>query len=350
MRRLRNAFREWLELRARVREERSFHLDQAVADLHALGLSRREAKRIARTRFGSGRSHRTALREIGGDPAGLLHLLQANRVPASIWLQPTLLLASIALLLLLSPAPGMILASLLGHPLVSDPHPTVFLAVPGPDPLFTGIDSRDFETLRSLAALSDVERYQTIYVRAVSTGASLSAVESEARARTGNPGIRASSLFEKQRIGMGPALTVWLLIAFLTFFRLAGNASQFRKPRWLFHTLLLGCLHTLASMIAWAFGIELWIRIPWPTPLAAALSFASLFLAYLLMAAAQCRAMRCDLLNRCPICLDRLLLAWTRGEANRALLNVATTESLCAHGHGVLIESRWNRHFHLNAA
>jgi hypothetical protein len=67
---------------------------------------------------------------------------------------------------------------------------------------------------------------------------------------------------------------------------------------------------------------------------------------YLLMAAAQCRYWWHDLRNRCPICLNRLLLSQTQGDANRILLSAAITESVCAHGHGFLIESHWSRDFH----
>ena len=40
-----------------------------------------------------------------------------------------------------------------------------------------------------------------------------------------------------------------------------------------------------------------------------------------------------------------LLLASTEGNMERTLLSAAVTESVCAHGHGLLVETRWERHF-----
>jgi hypothetical protein len=258
-----SALREWLELRARVHEERRFHLDQATADFLSFGLSRRAAKRKARSRFGSWRSGRIALREIGGDSAGLAHLIRAHRVSASVWFQPSLLLTSIVLTLLLSPAPGVILGNMIGKSMAS----------------------------------------------------------------------------------VGPALVAWIVILSRALFSLAAHVPAFGKARWLGYAVFGGCLHTLASMMAWALAIQIWTRTLWSTPLTAGLSFCLLFLSYWLAAAAQCGFWRRDLLRRCPICLDRLLLTWTQGESDRVLLSIAVTESVCAHGHGVLVESRWARQF-----
>ena len=116
MSRLLAALREWLQLRARVREERRFHLDSAAADLRALGLSARAARHEARSRFGRRRNLKLALRELGGDAPGFIFLLRAHRVTASLCLQPAILLAVIGLIFSVSPSPREIVKSVIGQP------------------------------------------------------------------------------------------------------------------------------------------------------------------------------------------------------------------------------------------
>jgi hypothetical protein len=115
MPRLFAAVREWLQLRLRVREERRFHLDSAAADLRALGLSSRAARREARSRFGSRRNLKLALRELGADAPGFIFLLRAHRVTASLWLQPAILLAVIGLVFSVSPSPREIVKGVIGR-------------------------------------------------------------------------------------------------------------------------------------------------------------------------------------------------------------------------------------------
>jgi hypothetical protein len=345
MGRLWSAFREWLEIRARLREEYRFHLDRAAADLCSLGLSRRAAKRAARVRFGSRLHLRIALREIGGHPAGLVRLFRAYRVSASVLLGPVLLLGWVALALCISPAPKLLIESIIGRPLGAESRQTVFFSVPAPWPLFTGINTREFEALRSLSTLTAVERYRTIYVRARSGGGSLTAVEAEARVRTGNSGIRAVSLFDQRRIQMGPAAAVWILVAFFAFVSLRSHMPHRGRPLWLLYAVLLGCLHVLASMLFWALAVQIWSSTSWPTRLAEGLSFSTLLVSYILITALQCRYWLRDLYQRCPVCLESLLLRSTQGAGNRVLLSTAVTESVCSHGHGVLVETRWMRQF-----
>jgi hypothetical protein len=339
--RLSNAFREWRQLRARVRDEYGFHIDRAAADFQALGLSRREARRLARARFGGGRHLRIARREIGGDLTALADLLRAHGVHAQAWLQPAILAAATLLILLLSPAPRVIVESVIGLPLPSAVQ-TVFLSAPAPWPLFTGITAPEFETLRSIPALTEVARYREIYVRAViRKGVRLDAVESEVRQRTGNPGLRLASQFEQTRIGMGPAFTAWMLIGWsaLLFLRSRGVGRS------LLYAIFGGCLHMLASLSAWALAIQLWNGVPWPNSLTSGGSYCLLLTTYLLATALQYRCWMRDLDQRCPICLGRLVLAVTHGDASSLLLSAAVTESVCARGHGVLMESRWVRRF-----
>jgi len=331
------ALREWLELRARVREERQFHLDRAAADFRTLGLSPRAAKKAARRRFGSRRHRRIALAEIGADLKGLVPMLRAHRVLASAWLQPVALLSAIALLFVLSPAPREMLEGLLGQTLRSEDRGVVSLAaMPGSG----GITPTEFEALRSMTAVTGVAWYRTHHVRARAVpGVTRVMIEADAHARTGNRGIYAAWISGQTKITTGPAKAVWLFIGAYGLFFMHAHARQRGNWRWLLYGLGVAWLHLLASLTAWAFVIQLW-------GVTGGLAFATLLLAYCVVAMAlQCRYWWLDLRQRCPVCLDRLVMPLTEGAADRVLLDAAVTESICAHGHGVLLESRWVRQF-----
>src|SRR5258706_14432057 len=97
-----DALREWMQLRARFRDEHQFHLERAAAELRALGLSSCAANRGARDRFGSRQNSKLALRELGGDWAGLIRLALAHRLDASPWFRPAVLIMASMLGILLS--------------------------------------------------------------------------------------------------------------------------------------------------------------------------------------------------------------------------------------------------------
>jgi hypothetical protein len=341
MRRLFAAVREWLQLRARVREERRFHLDSAAADLRALGLSSRAAKREARSRLGSRRNLKLALREVGGDMAGLIFLLRSYRVTASLWLQPATLLALSVLMLALSPSPREIVNGVIGQ------SPSVdlgveFVSADGPFPW--GITPDEFEALRSMTTVTNLEPYRGLYARGQrSRGATLEEIQAEARARTGHLRFWAVPLSGRTELELSPAWTAWVIIALYGVFFLLTHIRRTLSGRWLFYGSALFCLHALASLTAWAFAMQLWNRIKWPD--AATLAFPMLILASWGAAALQCRYCWTDLRRRCPFCLNRLILPLTDGTADRVLLDPAVTESVCAHGHGALVESRWIRRF-----
>ena len=130
---------------------------------------------------------KAALRELGGDFAGLIDLLRAHRVPASPWLQPVLLLAAAALILLTSPAPRTLIEGVIGTALSSADRRAVILAASGWTPAERVITAAEFETIRTLPILSRVERYRPNLIRArAERGVSLSAIQSELHARMGN--------------------------------------------------------------------------------------------------------------------------------------------------------------------
>jgi hypothetical protein len=342
MRRALSAFREWLELRARLREEHRFHLDQAAADLRSLGFSPWAAKKKARVRFGSRRNLRIALRELGGDLPGLAHLLQAHRVISSPWLQPFVLLGTVVLILQMSPSPRGVLEGVAGKS-SSEDRGVVFLSAHGHYPW--GITTSEFEDLRSMATVTQVEPYRGLYARArARQGVTMEAVQSEARAKTGHLRFWAVPLFVPTTIAMGPAWAIWLLIALYAVYSLRASAAPF-SGRWLLYGFAVTGLHALASLTAWGLANQFWIRTTWSTGGAAAFGFSVLMVTFLGVAAIQCRYLWGDLRQRCPVCLDRLLLPLTEGAADSVLCNPAVTESVCAHGHGVLVESRWSRRF-----
>jgi hypothetical protein len=346
MRRITTAFREWLQLRARLHGEYRFHLENAAAELRTLGMSSRAAEREARARFGSRRHLRTALRELGGDLTGLPHLLHLHRVPASAWLQPALLLAAVVLILLLSPSPRALIEGVIGTPLAAEDRKAVELIAAGWTPAERVITAADFDAIRKLPTLSGVQRYQTFYVRAhAARGARLAAIQAEVRAQTGNRRIWAGWLFSETRIMTGPAQVVWVLAWFYVVFSLYQGLPSRGKDRWLLYGLVVALMHTLVSLMAWALAMQLWKWAPSSAGGLAGLIFSLLFIAYMLSVAIQCRHWRSDLNQRCPMCLDRLVLPLTEGKADRVLLESAITESVCVYGHGVLVESRWSRRF-----
>jgi hypothetical protein len=294
-----SALHEWLQLRARVREEHQFHLDRAKADLRALGLSSRAAKKAARSRFGGRRNRRVALAEIGGDMKGLAWLLRAHRVLASAWLQPVALLAVIILLFVLSPAPREMLEGLLGQSLQSADRGVISLAaMPGSG----DVTRPEFEALRSMTTVTGVEWYGTHNVRAVALpGVTRTMIEADAIARTGNRGIYGAWLSDQTYIATGPVKVVWLFIAVYGFFFIHTHVRQQASWRWLLYGLGVACLHLLASLTAWAFVIRI-------CGVTTGLALPALLIAYSVIAMAlQCRYWWFDVRQRCPACLDRLV-------------------------------------------
>src|SRR5665213_3065780 len=187
-----SALREWFGLRARMREERLFHMDRAASDLRALGMTAREAKRMARIRFGSHSHSQAGLRELGGDLRGLAHLFRAHRVATSLWLQPAVLLTAIALIFAVSPSQCEIVEGMLGHTLGPEVREAVALSVYGAGPASPGITQTEFEALQSMATITRVKSFGPHQVLAQPVnGVTLAAITSEAAARTGNRGFYA---------------------------------------------------------------------------------------------------------------------------------------------------------------
>ena len=350
MHRLLSALREWLEVRTRVREERLFHLDRAAADLRALGLNGREAKRMARVRFGAGRNSRAGLRELGGDVRGLVHLVRVYRVFTSMWLQPAVVLLAMIVMLALSPVRRELMEGVLGYKFGAAKPTVVSLEVEGAGPASPGIALNEIDALQSMSLVTGVMSsgpHQVVGRPA--PGATLAVIAAEARWRTGNRAFHAEWIEPQPKVMTGPAKVVWVLIAMYGAFFLVTRAGRVSRT-WFAYASSVGCLHAVASITMWALATQGWGLVSWGTSVHAGLSFSLLVVVFLLVAAAQCWYWWHDLRHRCPVCLDRLLLSWTQGAQSSVLLSVSVTESVCAHGHGVLSESRWTREYTLSCA
>lgn len=343
MNRVVDVLREWMELRKRLRDEREFHLDRLTANFQVLGLSHKAARRAARGRFGSRDHLRLALREIGGDWAGLFHLFSAYRVRASRSFQPIVLLAAILLMLLLSPDPVAVIEGVAGRPLRTADRNAVFISQQKWNSTYVGVTKSDFKALCALDGLSKVEWHQSVHARAqLKKGVTIAAIELLARKETGHRRLRIVPLFERNPIIMGPAKAVWAFISCCALF-LVGSFR--RRPRWLAYGFQVGSLHALASLLLWALEMQIWARIAWSTDGRALLGFLVCLALYLGGLAFQYNLWWHDLRQRCPFCLHTLVLPLTEGSQNCFLLNSATTESICPHGHGVLVETRWSSKF-----
>jgi hypothetical protein len=353
MRRAFSALREWGELRKRLREERQFHLYCAREEFRSLGMSPKSAKQEARLRFGGRQHTRVALRELGGDWVGLVELLRAHRIAASAWLQPATLLLAIVAVFAFSPSPGDVLERVIVHVHNVENPGAVLFSVPGRSAWRErGIAPSEFQALRTMSTVTYVERYRGLNAWARATrGASLAAIESEARGRTGNPHLVATSIARHMEISAGPAQCVWLFAAIYGMCVVAAYVRQFETPRWLlwrwlFYGLGLAALHAVASLAALALVFQLWNRRQFTG--GETLTFAFLYAAYLGMVAIQCRCWWIDLRGRCPICLDGLILPSTEGATGGMLVNPTVTGSVCAHGHGILAETPWSRTFRVD--
>src|SRR5580700_3961972 len=105
---------KWWARRRRFAEEWAFHRDMAVAEFESLGMSHREARRLARRRLGARFNYRrAALRELQSD-CRALQLLPFYRMKKSPFLVPTVIAAAIALMLAFNPQRLQVIQSLPG--------------------------------------------------------------------------------------------------------------------------------------------------------------------------------------------------------------------------------------------
>jgi len=316
------AWREWLELRGRLHEEYRFHIERAAADLRGLGLSARAARREARLRFGSRHNLRIARRELGGDLQGLTYLLRVHRVTASRGLQPLMLITAMLMLLALSPAPRELVEGVLGRSINPADRGVVVLSSHPLGAFYDGITPAELRALRSMTTVTAIDRYRMDVRGRAAQGTPLKAVAAEARAKTHNRGFYAAWLSDQTNVSTAPAKVVWAFVAICGVFFLRRSATW----QWLSYGAALGSLHAGASLLLWAYLEQIGRGVAWFT-----------FVAYLGVTAMQCCWWWRDLRERCPACLDGLVLPLTAGRADRVLFDPLFTESVCAHGHGAMI-------------
>jgi hypothetical protein len=145
---------------------------------------------------------------------------------------------------------------------------------------------------------------------------------------------------------MEPAEALWAGIGLMMPILLGARLLKTRwRWYWFLYGLFLLALHALVSTIGWAIAMQVWRRAPWPSDGAALLAFLGVLFAYVGAIAVQCRWWWRDLHQRCPICLEGLRLPLIEGTADCVLLAPVSVESVCIHGHGVLVENRWARRF-----
>jgi hypothetical protein len=199
------------------------------------------------------------------------------------------------------------------------------------------ISGRDFDALQLMTTLTRVERYHGSYAWGqAAPGATQQEILVEARRRTGNPKLSVEFVPPHWELVANPAQSVWLVIACYGAIFLLG---YLRRPlwRWLLYGIGSAALHATASLAVAAFTLQIWNRTSW------AVTFP--FIVWMGLAVIQCRYWWIDLRSRCPRCFERMVMPLTAGDAGSMVLQPAVTESICTHGHGVLVESRWDRTF-----
>jgi hypothetical protein len=102
------------------------------------------------------------------------------------------------------------------------------------------------------------------------------------------------------------------------------------KGRWGGYGLVVALVHALASVVAWAFAIQARHWAPSSSAGAAGVIFSLLLVTYLLIALLQFWYWWSDLHQRCPVCLDRLMLHSTEGTANgRCWVQPSLNQCVC---------------------
>jgi drug/metabolite transporter (DMT)-like permease len=169
------------------------------------------------------------------------------------------LLGAVAVVLTVSPSRREILEGIMGRTFDAEDHRAVALSIYGAGPASPGITMTEFDGLRSMATVTRLESSGPHQVRAQPVnGITLAAITSEARARTGNRGFYAAWLSPEPRVMTSPAKVVWLFIALYGAFFLYTRINRRVTPQWLLYAGALACLHSVVSILAWAFAIQLW--------------------------------------------------------------------------------------------
>lgn len=95
----------------------------------------------------------------------------------------------------------------------------------------------------------------------------------------------------------------------------------------------------------WAVAVQWWLTVPWGTDGRAAFALTLLLFGFAGVCVVQTTWWVKDVESRCPQCCERPRLAVTTGAAHNPFLDTATTESICAYGHGSLRRDLWEHRF-----
>jgi len=341
VKRLCAALQEWRERRHRVNEEFGFHVERSAAELELQGWAANAARRQAKARMG-GRQHLLAARrELGGDWRGLMDMLVVHEISASPLFQPLVLFLGTLALLMISPSAKTTIESVLGTFLCQADRESVFISRQARNLSFQGVTASDVAAIRSIRGLVSIEAYGGRHVRArLRPGADKATLPAELGKR--NDRLRLMPLFDKSPVVMGPARVTWGLLLLLGLYRVR---SCFRGKLSLMYLSIGAVSHTVAAQILWAVAVQWWLAVPWNTDGRAALALTLLLFGYAGVCVVQTSWWVKDVESRCPQCFERLRLTMITGAAHNPFLDTATTESICAYGHGSLRRDLWEQRF-----
>jgi hypothetical protein len=254
----------------------------SASELESLGLSRGEARRLARRRLGRRRIYRrAAMRELGADARGLLELLPIRRLKRNPGLAPCLLGIVAALALGLNPARRQALESM-RH----------LLPFTGP------------VELKRMIPLSPA-------------------------------GV----------VPVGFAAVVLWIVTLVGTARIAARLTRPGTWRiCLYAGALLGEAAVFAGVV-WATGMQLLLASGWGFDIGQGLALGLFLLAYSWSAYGAMNLWWRDVERRCPVCLSLPAMPEIRGKQHDVLVEPLEVESVCLQGHGLAVESRWRRSF-----
>lgn len=276
---------EWLSRRRRFREEWDFHREMATSELEALGLSRRDAARLAKRRLGSYFAHRrSAFRQLRAEFIDVLDLMPWRSIRRSPLLAPATVLLTLASILL------------------PNPHRLEVLANAG--------------SLLPFLPHRHVERFVPLTPSTV--------------------------------VPMGlPDVTLWCL-ALIALARVAATPKvRLQWRAWAFAAATLVPLVALSAAL-WATSLQFLMKNRWHSDALQGLVIVTFCFAFIGASILAFKVWYRDLLSRCPICLRRLGMAEFRGNSADILIAPLERETICLHGHGVSLESHWRQVFEVD--
>ena len=278
----RTAFSTWWARRRRFAEEWAFHRDMAVAEFEALGYSPRRAREMAAQRMGVRSRHQpSALVVIGGDVPGLLRLLPFRSLTRSAYFVPATLALTAVLALSINRTPAT--------------------------------------TLRCIAAI-------------------LFCMDTPANQR----------LVPLTPEGVAPVNLAGAVIRGLALVGLGWATANLLRRRflraYLYSVIVLSEL-LFGGALLWVNGVQALATRSWGHDFLQGLALLAFLFSFLAALYAALRAWWNDVGTRCPYCLRLPGMTETRGNLHDVLVYPLESESVCFYGHGLLLQSRWDRRF-----